>query len=61
MCSCGLQELRDEVRVSNTRQARLMTASALDQSLGTGDLVGERTGEGKKPLGEDRKAGEMDS
>lgn len=34
-----------------------MTASALDQSLGTGDLAGERTGEGKKPLGEDRKAG----
>lgn len=38
-----------------------MTASALDHSLGTGDLAGERKGEGKKPLGEDRKAGEKDS
>lgn len=33
-------------------QARLLTASAQDQSLGAGDLACERNWEGREPLGE---------
>lgn len=33
-------------------QARLLTASALDQSPGAGDLVDERRGEGRESLWE---------
>lgn len=38
-----------------------MTAIALNQSLGTGDLAGERKGKGKKPLWEEKRAGEKNS
>lgn len=34
------------------QQARLLTASAQDQSLGAGDLARERNWEGREPLGE---------
>lgn len=47
----GLKELRDEVRASST-QARLLTARALDQSLGAGDLAGGRKGGGREVAGE---------
>lgn len=56
-----MQELRDEVRVSNTRQARLMTARTLNQSLGTEDLAGERKRERNHWGRLERGWGEKDS